>query len=169
VFAFDPRQEAKSHRGKYVSAILTLVKARIEAGLPDVHVAPYGGFGAWSQMVRQALLFAGEPDPCLCRSYLQEQDPETERLGALLGAWFQGLGSSPIKVNALIAKCEGGYSELQEILHDIAGEGEDVNPRTLGQWLKRQAGRIAGGLKLMQKPGSNMARWQVQPVTKDQE
>lgn len=35
------------------------------------------------------------------------------------------------------------HAELQEVLHDIAGERGDINRRRLGWWIKRRA--VPGG------------------------
>ncbi|HML59363.1 MAG TPA: hypothetical protein PKD41_00600 [Solidesulfovibrio sp.] len=162
-FSFDPLERARQNRTGYVSAILTILRAYIVAGRPDMGGTPFGGFGQWSALVRGALMWVGEPDPCASRDAIMDEDPELGQLRTLLTLWWQEFGKSAIKIKRLIECCHTNDSELFEVLDDIAGErtGPGINTRRLGHWLKRHKGRVVDGLRLVQVPGSNMASWQV--------
>lgn len=165
-FSFDPLERVRQNRTGYVSAILTILRAYIVAGRPDMGGTPFGGFGQWSALVRGALMWVGEPDPCASRDAIMDEDPELGQLRTLLTLWWQEFGKSAIKIKRLIERCHSNDSGLFEVLDDIAGErnGPGVNARRLGHWLKRHKGRVVDGLRLVQVPGPNMASWQVVQV-----
>jgi len=78
------------NRGRLLSSALTILSAYCRAGRPAQKVAPYGSFEGWSDLVRQAVVWAGLPDPCLTRVKLAESaDAVTDSLGQLLAAWKQ--------------------------------------------------------------------------------
>src|SRR5215813_4478267 len=80
----------QKHRPRLTVAALTIVKAYFEAGCPPQNVTPMGSFEQWSDLVRQALIWAGEADPNEGRKDIEaESDPQYERLAVLLDAWTQ--------------------------------------------------------------------------------
>jgi len=78
------------NRGRLLSAALTILSAYCRAGQPDQHLTPYGSFEGWSDLVRQAVVWVGMPDPCLTRVKLAESaDTAIDALGQLIAAWKQ--------------------------------------------------------------------------------
>jgi hypothetical protein len=56
-------------------------------------------------------------------------------------------------------------SELREVLHDIAAERGEINRRKLGWWIRRHAGRIVDGLRIVRATGNGSAeRWRIEAV-----
>lgn len=165
-FTFDPLERVRHNRAGYVSSILTILRAYIISGQPEMGGKPFGGFSQWSDLIRGALMWVGEPDPCASRDAIMDDDPELAQLRALLTLWWQDLKNEPIKTSKLIKNSQLNDTELYEVLDDIAGEekGSTINTRRLGHWLKRHKERIVNGLKLIQVPGPNMASWQVVQV-----
>jgi len=169
-FASNPLEYVRTNRTEYVSAILTIFRAYIVAGQPDMGGKPFGSFSQWSALVRGALMWVGEPDPCASRDAIMDEDPELAQLRALLNLWRQSIGNKVIKIRQLIERATNG-SELYEILTDISGEEKGpggINARRLGHWLKRHKNRIVDGFKLIQVAGTNMASWQVVQVAEGQ-
>jgi hypothetical protein len=75
------------HRGRLLSAALTILSAYIKAGKPKQDVGAFGSFEGWSEVVRQAVVWAGMPDPCLTRVSLAESsDAAGDALSQLLSA-----------------------------------------------------------------------------------
>lgn len=165
-FSFDPLERVLQNRTEYVSACLTILRAYIVVDRPDMGGTPFGGFGQWSALVRSALMWVGEPDPCASRNAIMDEDPELGKLRTLITLWWQEFGKSALKIKRIIERCHSNDSGLFEVLDDIAGErnGPGVNARYLGHWLKRHKGRVVDGLRLVQVPGPNMASWQVVQV-----
>jgi len=163
-FAFDPVARALERRAEYVAAALTVLRAYIITGRPDLGLSSFGSFERWSGLVRSALVWAGAADPCESREAVMEDDPELVMLRTLLAAWWERFGRTPRTVKEIVKAGDEDDSPLAEVLHDIAGEGRAINTRRLGWWLRRQAGRIVDGMKLMQSRVSRVAEWKVLPV-----
>lgn len=167
----------KQHRGRLVGAALTLLRAYIVAGSPRVTDKPFGGFGAWSGLVRSALVWAGAPDPCVTRTEIREQtDSGGMLISGLLQVWRDTFGSEPYSARAAVELARstgfgGGVgdatrSELYEALADVAGdERGEISAKKLGQVLKRNKGRIIGGLRIEKVTrGRAGIRWVIAPV-----
>src|SRR4051794_40004576 len=61
-FASDPIEVIRGDRATYVEAALVVLRAFIVAGSPKQGAKPLGSFESWSRLVRDALLWLGEPD-----------------------------------------------------------------------------------------------------------
>ena len=77
--------EVRERRRDVVAAMITVMLAYQRAGHPDTGVSPLGGFGAWARMVRQALVWAGESDPCGVMDRIRGDDPSRQNLALVLG------------------------------------------------------------------------------------
>lgn len=78
----DLRRHVLEHRGTYLGAALTVLRAWSVAGRPTVDLSTWGSFEGWSSVVRQALVWVGEPDPAQTRSQLRDRSDRDR--GALL-------------------------------------------------------------------------------------
>ena len=77
-------------RPRLTVAALTIVKAYFEAGCPAQGITAMGSFEQWSDLIRQAVVWAGEADPGEGWKDLDaESNPEYEQLAQLLDAWAQ--------------------------------------------------------------------------------
>jgi len=164
VFEFDPVARAMERRTEYVAAALTVVRAYVVAGKPDVGLSPFGSFEKWSVLVRASLVWAGACDPCESREAVMDDDPEGATLRALLSAWTERFGRTPRTVREIVNAANEDDSPLADVIQDIAGEGRGINAKRLGWWLRRQLGRIVDGMKLTQDRVSRVANWKVVPV-----
>lgn len=78
------------NRPRLLSAALTILSAYARAGRPSQGLTSYGSFEGWSDLVRQAIVWVGLPDPCLTRTKLAEtSDVTTDVLGQLVDAWLE--------------------------------------------------------------------------------
>ena len=76
------------NRPKLLTSALTILSAYCKAGRPSQGLSSYGSFEGWSNLVRQAVVWAGLPDPCLTRIKLMESsDTTADTLGQLIAAW----------------------------------------------------------------------------------
>lgn len=164
VFAFDPVARARKCRAEYVTAALTILRAFIVAGRPDMGLSPFGSFERWSDMVRSALVWLGASDPCDSRDAVMEDDPEAASLKSFFVAWVERFNRTSRTVKEIVRASEEEDSPLADVLHDIAGEGRGINPKRLGWWLRRNAGRIVDGMRLSQTRVSRVAEWRVAPI-----
>lgn len=83
----DLRAHVRAHRGPLLSAALTILRGWFAAGGPTHGLTPWGSFEGWSAVVREAVVFAGLPDPGETRQALQSAaDCEANAMTALLYA-----------------------------------------------------------------------------------
>jgi len=94
-FVHEPLEPwVHQERGRLVIAALTILAAYTEAGRPKQAIAQYGSFEQWSDLIRSALVWGGEVDPCEGRKTLAAQsDSAYAALATLLDAW---LGCFPL-------------------------------------------------------------------------
>ncbi|MDD2919317.1 hypothetical protein [Rhodoferax sp.] len=162
----DLVRDVLRERGRYVSAALTIVRAWIVAGRPKAECKSLAGFGDWSDLCRQPLLWLGMADPTASVFKAMADDPDRETLGRLLTAWQDVFGKTAAMVREAVKQAENIAAkrvELREVLRDIADERGEINRRKLGWWIKRHAGRIVDGRRFVRGSGNGSAEaWQVE-------
>ena len=100
-------------------------------------------------------------------------DPDRELLGEFIQAWFAKFGKSPAQVKDVIKVAHDrglNFQSLNEdllnIIIDIAGKKDDsIDRRRLGWWIKRHAGQVVNGMRLVQDSSThNAAKWKLESV-----
>lgn len=158
-FSFDPIADAKEKRGDYVAAALTVLRAYIVAGRPAQR-APLLSFAEWSGLVREALIWLGEADPCDTVEEVRALDPKLDALSSVVAQWRAVIGERRVTVRDVIAAAtEGGmnamgrvdfrHADLREALLGVAGDGGAISSKRLGKWLTAHMGRRCHGLQLV--------------------
>lgn len=152
-----------ANRPRLLAAALTVLRAYIVAGKPKQPIAPYGSFEEWSGLVRSALVWLGEADPCLSRASLEEDDPVLSSLHAVLPLWHGQIGDRVVTTNEV---CAIATDDLLLSLLEIAGQRRDpdkVDPKRLGRWLTKYKGRVSSGLKIVRGEDEHkkIALWRV--------
>jgi putative DNA primase/helicase len=148
-FDSDPVEDARRDRMKYLTAALTILRGYIVAGQPELSI-PLGSFEQWN-MVRDALLWLGEPDPCATMTDVAADDPEKEKLGAVLHHWSEVVGCRRISTKVLL-DVSVAKPGLDAALKAVApsNRGDSISPDRLGKYLSRNAKRIVAGRRLVQ-------------------
>jgi hypothetical protein len=173
----DPVLRAMRDRPVYVAAILTILRAFHVAGRPK-QTEPLGSFEDWSLLVRDALIWLGEPDPCETMERTRKQDPRRKSLADILYWWDAIIGRGGVTAKQVIEYAEERepgdydspamtlrYPEFREALMAVAaGKTGSVDPVRFGHWLGRNAMRFIDGLRI--EPGlavdhSGSGRWKV--------
>lgn len=152
-------------RGRYVAAALTIVRAWVAAGRPKADCKSMAGYGDWSDLCRQPLLWLGLADATESVFEAMAEDPDRETLDRLLTGWQSAFGRTAAMVRDAIRASAFGdeHAELREVLHDIADERGEINRRRLGWWIRRHAGRIVDGRRFVRASGNRSAEaWQVE-------
>lgn len=148
-FDFDPRAEALHDRPKLVTAGLTLLRAYIVAGRPTP-LDTIGSFEKWN-LVREALVWLGLPDPAATRESILAEDLQKEVLVDLLKLWRTALGHRPVTLKELeaIAQDERNTS-ARTLITELASNTKFTvfNHKSVGRFLAKHIDRIAGGLVL---------------------
>jgi hypothetical protein len=142
------------NRPRLVRATLIVLRAYHVADRPRQNIKNFARFEEWSHWVRSALVWLGEPDPCLRREKLTETDPVTKALRNLLAAWYEVYGETTAITKQAIADANkatteiGGaicyeHESLRDALMEVCG-GRDgkLNGRRLGNYLERYERRI---------------------------
>lgn len=159
-YAFPRMKEhVREHRARYVSAALTVVRAWMLSG-DKVALPSMGSYEGWSDTVRSALVWLGEADPVATQTEL--------RLDSAVGVWQTFLdacgniyGNRPFSAKELFdalyrgARKIGGSKESYSALEGAMDElipGNTPSVRGISALLRRWAGRVVGGKKLMKAP-----------------
>jgi putative DNA primase/helicase len=158
-----------------VVAALTILKAYVAAGCPRQGITPLGSFEAWSDLVRQALIWAGEADPCAGRQEIEaDSDPQYEALQTLLATWYACYGTQAKTVRQVVEDIrlhtgEALLSSEWDALRDALGSldpqypGRGLNPKLIGEALRKWKGRLIGGKRFAKSgQGQNPATWRIE-------
>jgi len=148
-FERNPIRMVRENRGIYIAAALTIIRAYILAGAPNVF-PPLGSYSQWGRMVRGPLVWLGQPDPVASMEDARRDDPELAAIRQLLTTpgWIDD--GRMHRVRDVIEKSKRD-SDLAELLDRIAGErGDTVSNKRLGWWLRKISGRVVDGRRLVQ-------------------
>ena len=140
------RQYLRRNRDRLLSAALTILRGWVIAGRPQNGLPPWGSYESWSELIREAVVWVGLPDPGLTRVALQTAaDRNAIAMTTLLRALQridpdrQGLTASEIVEQAR------NHSDLRAAVEDLAGR---LDTRPLGYALRSFARRNFEGLFL---------------------
>jgi hypothetical protein len=166
-------------RPRLTVAALTVVRAFFAAGCPAQGVQPMGSFEAWSALIREALIWVGEPDPNEGRKGLEiESDPEYEQLATLLDAWQACYATTEVRTLAQVKmdialyaasgrQPPNTWNTLHEALValDPRYDGRSVNMRVLGRAFQKFKRRAIAGRRLVPDGLLHHAqRWRLEPI-----
>src|SRR5271170_8042670 len=85
-FRANPLALILRDRGKYVAAGLTIARAYIDAGKPEM-LPPLASYEDWSNVVRSPLVWLGFPDPVGTMESARAADPVRQDRASLFQAW----------------------------------------------------------------------------------
>jgi putative DNA primase/helicase len=164
-FERDPVAMILENRGKYIAACLTIVRAYIIAGRPDL--APkLASFEGWSDNVRSALIWCGEADPVVSMEVARGEDPERIELADMISTWsaeFEAGYKNRKTLAEVIETAEAtsqtfngvepNNPELLSILQQVTKtrRGQQLNILALGRWLRTNKGKIVGNKRFANK------------------
>jgi hypothetical protein len=165
-FKRDFDEFTHQNRGRLVMAALVVLKAYIDCGKPGVIAPRLGSFGAWSDLVRSALVNLGLPDPVDTQRELRAQDEVKQQLGALLLSWRDQFGDESQTTRAAVswaAQSHGG--DLRECLLEICLERSgEFSPRRLSYYLRAHHRSVVNGMRFEQN-GTDRKGFQKWSVT----
>jgi putative DNA primase/helicase len=161
------------NRAVYVQAGLTVLKGYFNAGRPKQNIPQYGSFEEWSDLVRSALVWLGQADPCLTKGKIERDDPQKRNLKIIVTLWNAIYNDKPVKVSELAADCNDSIDkketdsdvyELAQILLEASGSrGKLLDNKAVGKWLSRNKDRVIDGKKFILCPLSTkkINSWQL--------
>jgi 5S rRNA maturation endonuclease (ribonuclease M5) len=171
----------QSERPRLTIAALSIVKAYFDAGCPSQGLTPLGSFEPWSNLIRHALVWAGEADPCEGRKDIEAtSNPEFETLAVLLHTWHACYASRAVTLKEVVQNVtsqmqhvgpESAANEWNELYDALSACDERYDGRRLdvfriGQALREWQGRIIDGKRLV-TPGRDRTKttlWRVETV-----
>jgi putative DNA primase/helicase len=155
------------HRGAYLTAALTILRAYVVAGRPNVQRCA-NRYTDWSDVVQAALVWAGGADPMATQEDLRDNASEDKSaLEEMLAAWRVLFDDSKVKVRDVTNRITlPGGERLQKPLRTLCDlkDAEALTGERIGKTLKKHRGRIAGGFKLVLsdlKAGGHVKYWTV--------
>jgi putative DNA primase/helicase len=180
-FAHDPLIDwVRYHRPRLVASALTVLACYMDAKGQIPTMSPLGSFEGWSNLVRAALVWLDEADPCEGRKVIQAQNnPDVENLHTLLDAWYACYGTDPKALKQvshdiqLYTQGNGMslYNDLRDALaaYDPKWDGKRINMQTIGFALRSRAGRRIGDKRMVrhtpQFGGQSTGEWKVEVFT----
>lgn len=141
----------RSNRSTLLSAAMTILTAYYKAGRPAQAMKPWGSFEGWSNIVRAALIWAGEPDPGETRDELAAiSDTGTSLLNDLITGWeLADPDGSGMTASQAIKRMEDMYcpDELKDSIRGICGTmaGKFPTSVSLGKKMLSHRRRVVGG------------------------
>lgn len=146
----------RANRARLAAAALTILRAYVVAGRPEVGLTHLGSFEAWSKLVRNAVVWVGMPDPLAPK---KEWASRADRAGNALALLLdgirdldtdgQGLTTEEI-INAVSERNSEGkpsrnIARLSAALAEIAPtpSGRGMNPQIVGIKLAQLRRRVA--------------------------
>jgi hypothetical protein len=177
----DPVAWARKERPKLLTAALTILTAHAAAGRPQPEASAFGSFEEWSTIVRAALLWIGEGDPCEGRKDITtESDPNLELLRRILTCWDCCYRNSPKTLSEVkddIHKyaqhvgpdsARNAWNDLLDALCacDPRSDGKTINARLLGHRFRGWERRVLDQQRLATAghDRTNMLLWKVETL-----
>lgn len=169
----------KQNRPRLLTCALTILRAYCNNGMPAQELSAFGSFEGWSRLVREAIVWAGQPDPCATRTRLAEQsDTTTDALGQLIAAWGEfDPHNTGVVVSDLLSRLyakeyaprDDASNTMRAALENLVGcpPGRTPSPRQVGGKLRHFRRRNVGGLYIDSNPheyNRNGAVWRLHHV-----
>jgi hypothetical protein len=161
----------RQERPRLLAAALTILAAYCKAGRPDQRLKTWGSFEGWSGLVRQAIVWAGLPDPGETREELaRSSDREAAGLRALIQGWpemdQEEVGLTAANLLKSLEREPDQYELLRSAVLELCptGSGKLPSPRSLGNKLRHLRGRVVGGQALDKREPHGTAVWFVTAV-----
>jgi hypothetical protein len=151
-------EHVTKNRRELLIAGLSIVANYIKEGKPDQGLSAFGGFEAWSDLIRSAVVFAGEPDPCgHCQTlYAEIEDTTIGETAELLNAWtFNGPITTANVVKA-VNENPAAFPALNALL-ELKQSGT-TDAEHLGKLLRSARGKVIGG-RCLDKNNKKRAEW----------
>lgn len=150
-FDRDLRKWVPENRAALVVAALTILRAYVVAGRPRGKMKA-SRFAEWSNLIRGALVWLGEPDPLDTQDRVSAGDSSRATLVALMVAMQAAFGTGTfVSCGEIIARADaeekpGSPPGPLALALGAACPGRGANTRALGKYLKSKVGRRHEGM-----------------------
>ena len=162
----SPVEKVRQNRGKYVSAVLTIIQAWRNAGMPRAmadSIVTYSG--DWSDYCRYPLMWLGQPDPANSLLEQVRHDPDSDALLGLMTEWYRAFTFYPTTVRKAVDIAIADNGNLLDAMREFPVEERgEINRSKLGWILKKNANRVIGGFEFQKTKGDGRTAWSVVEV-----
>ncbi|MFE9937365.1 bifunctional DNA primase/polymerase [Streptomyces hirsutus] len=135
----DLRPWLRNNASTLVAALVTLVRAWVAAGTPQVRVRK-GDYSEWASLMAGLLDFLGVEGWMADRNEARDQDDELQEWALFLEMWRETYGTEPLATGALI----------KGLPNHVPRKGDEPpSANQLGIWLKARQGRYFGTHKVV--------------------
>jgi putative DNA primase/helicase len=160
-FNFNPIERVFADRGAYIAAAITIARAYIAAGSPQV-CGSLGSYNDWTRIVRSPLVWLGQEDPVKSMDEARIEDPARRAVNTLIATWKTrwplNVGYTAVELIDKVNEQRGAetadhvyehdwaYPQLREVFLQQGGTPRgDIDTRKIGNWLMSIRGRIHDG------------------------
>ncbi len=168
-FTRSPFDDILADRGKYIGAVMTIARAYLAAGEPEVDHIKLASFGAWSRFIQRPLVWLGQEDPAKSVETSEAYDPERAALLEVMTAWRAAYPKGePVSVKALELRTHAD-EQLKEAMLNVAPKRDGgIDSKRLGYWLRSHNGKVVGDMKIVrgQDAHTKTALWSVVALRK---
>lgn len=159
-------EHVRMNRANLLADAYTLLRGYVQAGRPMAPLKPMGCYEAWTDVVRQTIVWAGQTDPFnAVASYVVGADEKKGATTALLRAWFDKYGPATTYLATLAKYTDAEKApELWHALQPMAMDRDGrLSTTKLGHYLRRCRGRIYGGLRIdpVEETSNGSVGWRV--------
>ncbi len=156
----------RENRGRLAVACCTILRAFHLAGRPDQGLKPWGSFEGWSNLVRNAVVWCGMPDPGATREELQNTaDRGAATLRQLIAGWQEadpeGRGMTVAAALKLLSDHPDDYEALRAAVDEMTPIGKAPSSRSIAMKLHHLKGRVIGGRFIDVYDFKNTRHWRV--------
>lgn len=161
----DLNSYVRLNRPALLADALTILAAYCQAGRPLQKLPTWGSFEGWSNLVRQAVVWCGQPDPGATRTELVERsDREGNALRELLTGWDEldpdCFGLTTAEILARLTQHPERYERARNAVLELCPpqEGKPLpSAGSLGKKLGHLCNRVVSGRFLDRRPNRQKA------------
>ena len=149
----------RDHRHRLATKAVTILRAYAHASFPNQKLTTWGSYEAWSNLIRNAIAWIGQPDPWKTRENVREADRSKEALGlvhaGIAEADPDGYGVTSSQIIKLL---DDRHPKLCAAITELCGA--KVDGRRVGNQLRQYVGRVRDGKRLYRETAhGGGARW----------
>lgn len=166
-------QYVKENRGQLAVDAVTILRAWHCDGRKDQGLQAWGSFEAWSDLIRNPIVWLGLPDPGETRQEVQrDSDREAMLLRQLINAWEladpEQAGMTVVDAIDRATERPGkpGDPALAAVFAELAGPGGKPSPRSIGMKIAHLKGRVCAGRYFSKRDSHGTAVWVVRSAEK---
>lgn len=149
----------KKNRHQFAADAVTVLRAYAYAGFPKQKLSTWGSYEAWSDLIRNAIVWVGQPDPWKTRNIVRESDRTVEVLGLI----HEGIAEADpdgygVTSGQIIQLLDDRHPKLCAAITELCGA--KVDGRRVGNQLRQYIGRVRAGKRLHRDPArAGAVRW----------